>query len=259
MLKLTAFRNCLNIKKAMQKRPQIGITMRLDLAARRFYLGRDYSEAIEAYGASPVHISLIPDRDYIASVLEGLDGILLPGSDTDADPQFYGEEPLPGLKKVIREKDETDLLVLAEAERRELPVLAICYGMQILNVSRGGSLFQDIGTQVPEAIKHEQGEPLDRDSHRVTFTERSLLGQIALDGKSEFIRVNTHHHQAIKRIGEHLRVSARAIDGIIEGIEDTRANRFVIGVQWHPELSWRSGASSRLFGSFVRRCENGTD
>lgn len=243
----------------MQNRPKIGITMRLDLATRRFYLGRDYSEALEAHGASPMHISLIPDPEYIASALEGLDGILLPGSNTDADPLLYGEEPLPGLKKVIREKDETDLLVLAEIERRGLPVFAICYGMQILNVSRGGSLFQDIGTQVPDAIKHEQGEPLDWDSHRVSFSEGSLLGKIALDGDSEFIRVNTHHHQAVNRIGENLRVSARASDGIIEGIEDTRIDRFVLGVQWHPELSWRNGASSRLFRTFVERCQNGTN
>lgn len=114
--------------------------MRLEMPTRRFYLGRDYSEALAASGAAPVHLALIPDRDYIAEVLGGLDGILLPGSDTDADPALYGEEPLPGLKKVIREKDETDLLVLEEAEKLNLPMMAICYGMQILNVSRGGEL-----------------------------------------------------------------------------------------------------------------------
>ena len=238
----------------MLKRPKIGITMRLELPTRRYYLGRDYSDALEAHGASPVHISLIPDADYIGSALDGLDGILLPGSDTDADPLLYGEEPHPSLKKVIREKDETDLIVLAASERRGLPLLAICYGMQILNVSRGGSLYQDIGSQVADAIKHEQGEPLDRDSHSVSFTEGSLLGEIALNGSPGSIRVNTHHHQAIRRLGANLKISATANDGIIEGIEDVRPERFVIGVQWHPELSWRNGASSRIFGAFVERC-----
>src|SRR5689334_17278226 len=126
----------------MVERPRIGITMRLEIESRRFYLGRDYSEAVEAAGGIPVHLGLIPKREYISAALEGLDGILLPGSDTDVDPSFYGEEPHPKLKKVVPEKDNTDRLVLEEAERRGLPILAICYGMQALNVWRGGTLIQ---------------------------------------------------------------------------------------------------------------------
>src|SRR4051812_35211079 len=104
----------------MGKRPKIGITMRLELETRRFYLGRDYSEAIEAAGGVPIHIALIPKAEYISDVLDGLDGILLPGSNTDVDPHFYGEEPHHRLGTVIPEKDETDMLVLAEIERRNL-------------------------------------------------------------------------------------------------------------------------------------------
>src|SRR3954471_5398192 len=127
----------------MKKRPLIGITMRLELETRRFYLGRDYSEAVEAADGLPMHLSLIPDEAYIDAVIEGLDGVLLPGSDTDVDPSLYGEEPHPKLGRVIPDKDETDRLVLKAAERRNIPVFAICYGMQALNVSRGGSLVQD--------------------------------------------------------------------------------------------------------------------
>lgn len=110
--------------------------MRLELETRRFYLGRDYSEAVEAAGGVPVHLPLIPKAEYVAEALDGVDGVLLPGSNTDVDPHFYGEEPHPALGTVVPEKDETDRLVLAESERRGLPLLAICYGMQALNVWR---------------------------------------------------------------------------------------------------------------------------
>src|SRR5262252_1047336 len=143
----------------MERRPRIGITMRLELETRRFYLGRDYSEAVEAAGAVPVHLSLIPKREYIDAAVEGLDGILLPGSDTDVDPALFGEEPHPNLKRVLPEKDQTDRLVLEAAERRKIPVLAICYGMQALNVARGGTLIQDIGSQLDDTVKHQQGTP----------------------------------------------------------------------------------------------------
>src|SRR5436305_14850644 len=130
----------------MSRPCRIGITMRLELETRRFYLGRDYSEAVQACGAVPVHLSLIPKIDYISTAMANLDGILLPGSNTDVDPHYYGEEPHHELGTVITEKDETDLMVIAEAERHNLPILGICFGMQALNVARGGSLIQDISS-----------------------------------------------------------------------------------------------------------------
>src|ERR1043165_2556895 len=98
----------------MAYKPRIGLTMRLELETQRFYLGRDYSEAVQAAGGVPVLIPLIPDDGYISSVMEGLDGILLPGCDSDVDPTYYGEDPHPKLGRVVPEKDQTDLLVLAE-------------------------------------------------------------------------------------------------------------------------------------------------
>ncbi|HJS23434.1 MAG TPA: gamma-glutamyl-gamma-aminobutyrate hydrolase family protein, partial [Pyrinomonadaceae bacterium] len=116
----------------MQKRPRIGITMRIEHTTDRFYLSRHYSEAIEAAGGAPLHISLIPNFEYIDSIVEGLDGILLPGSDSDVDPLRYGQQPHPDLGVVQTIKDETDLLVIGAAERRGIPLFAICFGMQIL-------------------------------------------------------------------------------------------------------------------------------
>lgn len=230
-------------------RPRIGITMRLELETNRFYLARYYSEAVEAAGGLPVHIPLIPDGDFVKGVFDGLDGLLLPGSDSDIDPQRYGQQPHPQLGSVHPEKDETDLLALAEAEARAMPVFAICFGLQSLNVSRGGSLIQDIPSQLPEAIKHTQGAPRDRHSHRVRLLEGSILGQL---GGSESAPVNSHHHQAIEKLGRELLATAWAPDGIVEAVEDPRSDRFVLGVQWHPEIAWEKDSLSRsLFGRFV--------
>ena len=232
-----------------EQRPRIGITMRIELETNRFYLSRYYSEAVEAAGGLPVNIPLIPRADYIAGVMDSLDGVLLPGSDSDMDPQRYGREPHPELGFVHPLKDETDLLVLAEIERRRLPLLVICYGIQSLNVSRGGTLVQDITSQVPKAMKHEQGLPRDRHSHRVRILEDSMLGRLA---GGEDAPVNSHHHQAVETLGRELVATAWATDGIVEAVEDPRSDRFVLGVQWHPELGWEQDELSRaLFDRFV--------
>lgn len=233
--------------------------MRLEIETRRFYLGRDYSEAIEGLGGAPVHLSLIPDREYIASVLTGLDGILLPGSDTDVDPAYYGEEPHRNLGRVIPEKDQTERLVIEEAERLGLPIFAICYGMQALNVSRGGTLVQDIDSAIDGAIKHEQGKPLARGSHGLRFADEGLPTTLASElGLNGDLRVNSHHHQAVGRVGDNLAAVAWASDGVVECIQDLREDRFVLGVQWHPELGWADDPFSRaLFESFVKTCSHG--
>ena len=231
------------------QRPLIGITMRIELETDRFYLARYYSEAVEAVGGVPVHICLIPRRDYINSVLEGLDGVLLPGSDSDVDPTRYGQEPHINLGSVHPLKDETDALVLEEIERRGLPLLAICFGMQMLNVTRGGTLIQDICAQLPEAIKHQQGLPRDRRSHRVRLQKGSMLRALS---EAESVLVNSHHHQAIETVGRDLIATAWTADGLIEALEDTRAERFVMAVQWHPEMGWEGDEFSRaIFKKFL--------
>jgi len=230
--------------------------MRLEIETRRFYLGRDYSEAVEAAGGVPVHLSLIPDAAYVGAVVEALDGVLLPGSDTDVDPMLYGEEPHPKLGRVIPDKDNTDRLTIEAAERSGIPIFAICYGMQALNVSRGGSLIQDIDSQLEGALKHEQGRPLGRASHSIRVEKDSILGSLdVMSRNGDSIRVNSHHHQAVERIGHDLKPVAWAKDGIVECIQDPRENRFILGVQWHPELSWRTDDLSRgIFEAFISAC-----
>jgi putative glutamine amidotransferase len=231
--------------------------MRIELPTDRFYLSRYYSEAVEAAGGAPVHVSLIPKPEYVEAIVEGLDGILLPGSDSDVDPLRYGQQPHPKLGAVHPIKDETDLLLIGAAERKGIPIFAICFGMQVLNVSRGGTLIQDIGSQLPEAIKHEQGAPRDRPSHRVTLADRTKLLSIA--GGGAFV-TNSHHHQAVETLGADLIATAWASDGIIEALEDPRPDRFVVAVQWHPELGWeRDTISQRLFKAFVMEAAKATE
>ena len=238
----------------MNHRPRIGIPMRIESPTDRFYLSRHYSEAVEAAGGIPLHISLIPTEDYVASVVEALDGVLLPGSDSDVDPQRYGQQPHPKLGTVQPIKDETDLLVIAAAERKRIALLAICFGMQILNVARGGTLIQDIESQVPGAIKHEQGVPRDRRSHQVKLLSGSILETLAA---SEQQSVNSHHHQAIEVIGRDLVATAWSSDGLVEAVEDPRSDVFMMAVQWHPELGWQDDKfSQRIFGRFVTEARN---
>ena len=130
-----------------------------------------------------------------------------------------------------------------------MPVFAICFGLQSLNVSRGGTLIQDIESQHPAAIKHQQGAPRDRHSHRVRLLEGSRLRQLA---QADYAPVNSHHHQAVETVGRELVATAWASDGIIEAVEDPRGDRFVVGVQWHPELGWeKDELSGALFREFV--------
>jgi putative glutamine amidotransferase len=244
----------LNIVTTMKRKPIIAITMRLDLETDRFYLGRDYSQALEACGAIPFHMSLIPNEGYISEIIRNVDGILLSGSDTDVDPLIFGEEPRPNLKKIIPEKEKTDLMVLAEAEKLNKSILGICFGMQILNVSRGGTLFQDIETDIENCVKHEQGKPISRNSHSLKVEEHSLISRLITNNGTTL--VNSHHHQSVREVGKNLKSTAWAKDGVVECIEDTRENRYVLGVQWHPELSWNTdGFSRNIFESFISACK----
>jgi putative glutamine amidotransferase len=223
--------------------------MRHELDSERFYLARAYSEAVEAAGGVPVHLSLIPKAEYVETLVSKLDGVLLPGSASDVDPLRYGREPHRRLGPVHPLRDETDALVLREVERRAMPLLAICFGLQIWNVSKGGTLIQDIESELPEAIRHEQGAPRGRRSHRVRLLAGSSLSELA-GGESAL--VNSHHHQAIETVGEGLRATAWTADGLIESLEDQRPERWAFGVQWHPEIDWEQDAfSENLFKSFI--------
>ncbi|HXF43843.1 MAG TPA: gamma-glutamyl-gamma-aminobutyrate hydrolase family protein [Pyrinomonadaceae bacterium] len=232
----------------------IGVAMRIDLDQDRYYAAREYTEAVLGSGGVPLHIPPFVNKEFAEAVVSRLDGLMLVGSDTDVDPARYGEEPHPKLGLVNNQKDESDILLIAEAERKGIPILGICYGCQVLCVSRGGSLLQDIEAQVENPIKHSQGKPRGRASHSIEIVKGSKLEK-ALGVGDSTIRVNSHHHQAINRLGRNLSLAARSSDGMIEAIEDSREEKWIIGVQWHPECSWQGHQTSvNLFRSFIEVC-----
>jgi putative glutamine amidotransferase len=212
-------------------------------------LRETYAEAIYAAGGTPLLLPLIPEPDYIESVMSHTDAICLSGAVNDVDPLRYGREPKPQLGPVVPRRDETDMMMLAAAEARQLPVFAICFGIQSLNVFRGGTLIQDVETEVKDPLKHMQGDLFWRRSHSINITEDSLIAKLA---RSTHTTVNSHHHQAIDIVGRDLEPIAWAPDGVIEAVINTRPDQFVLGVQWHPEVGWQDDPLSQaLFNHFI--------
>jgi putative glutamine amidotransferase len=230
-------------------RPIIGIPCRYNWNTFYYELRETYAEAIYAAGGTPLLLPLIAEADYIGSVMAHVDAIALSGAVNDVDPLRYGHEPRPRLGPVVPRRDETDMLLLAAAEARQLPVLAICFGIQSLNVYRGGTLIQDIESEVKEPLKHMQGDLFWRRSHSINITEDSLIARLA---DSTHTTVNSHHHQAIDIVGRDLEPIAWAPDGVIEAVINTRPDQFVLGVQWHPEVGWQNDLLSQaMFNHFI--------
>ena len=141
------------------------------------------------------------------------------------------------------------MMLYAAAEARQLPVFAICFGIQSLNVYRGGTLIQDIDSEVKEPLKHMQGDLFWRRSHSINITEDSLIARLA---NSTHTTVNSHHHQAIDIVGRDLEPIAWAPDGVVEAVINTKPDQFVLGVQWHPEVGWQNDPLSQaLFKHFI--------
>jgi putative glutamine amidotransferase len=198
-------------------------------------------------------IPLIPEDGYIEALFSQLDGLLLPGSNTDIDPAYYNEEPHPALGTVIPEKETTDLLALKYAFEKQIPILAICFGMQVLNVFCGGSLIQDLRSEGIDGIKHDQGVPYERNSHSVKLDQgRILQGFSSVAEFNGEIRVNSSHHQAVRNTGSGLAAVGRSSDGVIEAIEGLSDRHWVLGVQWHPEMTFSFDPTSKeIFKVFV--------
>jgi putative glutamine amidotransferase len=212
------------------------------------YAFDDYSRAVLHCGGGPVLIPTAQDDRSLPGLLDRLDGILLTGG-PDVHPRFYREAPLPRLGDLDEELDRTELAVTRAALERNMPLFAVCRGIQVLNVALGGTLIQDIATQVEGAINHVQQAPKHVTTHEVRLEPGSMLAGIL---KRRTLQVNGKHHQAVKEVAPGLDVAARAPDRVIEAVE-CPDRPFVLGVQWHPEGTWRVDAPSRkLFQALVR-------
>lgn len=212
-----------------------------------------YVAAIEKAGGRPVVIGLELSPDEIAKQLAQCDAVLLPGSKADIDPSKYGEPRHPKTAESDPRRDMADELLLQDAYNLRKPVLAICYGMQMLNVYQTGSLVQDIPEQVKNAANHSAGRTVPK-AHRVHVDTGSRLAEILgpfLDQRHELV-VNSSHHQAAGALGDGLRVVARCPqDGVIEALEGVDPNHFVLGIQWHPERTIEEEASLEIFRAFI--------
>lgn len=226
-------------------RPLVAITTTITAEAGPFRrlqvaLYALYVEVLERHGVAPVLLTPSHSESTIASLLDRCQGLVLSGGE-DVDPSLYGEPPLPGLGVTNPARDDAELLVLELALERELPILAICRGCQLVNVHFGGTLYQDLTLQRPGALEHGQEEPWSLRTHQVWIDPDSELARIT--GAEELV-INSFHHQGIKGIGEGLRVVAEAEDGTIEAIERPGSSAWFLGVQWHPERYEASAPAS---------------
>lgn len=211
------------------------------------YTYDEYSRAVTHCGGAPVLLPVALNQNTLATVLDRIDGLILSGG-PDIHPRHYKEAPRAGLGEIDDGLDRMELAAAGMAYRMNKPILGICRGIQTLNVSLGGSLYQDIASQVEGAINHLQNAPKSVNTHIVNITPETRLAGIF---KSKKIWVNGKHHQAVKVPATGLEVSATAEDGVVEAVEDP-AKRFVVAVQWHPEGTWENDRFAlKLFRAFV--------
>lgn len=220
-------------------RPFIGIAPDFNPASDRkggdreavLFVKNRYIAAVEAAGGIPVILPIVRGPALCAALLKNLDGLLLTGSGPDIDPRRYGERQRFPFKLMSPERTQSEYALVVQARKRDLPVLGICGGMQLMTVALGGTLIQDIDKQVEDPLQHRMTGPATTVCHGVQIARGSRLGEIL--GREVF-QVNSSHHQAVKTVPKTLKVSASASDGVIEAVEDP-TRRFFLGVQWHPE------------------------
>lgn len=232
------------------KKPVIGLTVHIEEDGKHC-LHPDYIRAIIEAGGIPLLLPIGAEQN-LEQLSTIIDGLLLTGG-YDVDPTNYEEEPHVKLEQVVAERDELEMILIREILKHDKPILGICRGEQILNVTLGGTLYQDIEAQYErENIQHFQQAKRSHQSHEVVVKKDTILGSIVQQAN---IKVNSFHHQAVKDVAHALVVSGTSHDGIIEAIESP-TNRFVLGVQWHPETLAVNGdlASKRIFERFVHAC-----
>ena len=211
-----------------------------------------YLAALHAAGATPIIIPLHEHQDRVAKLLEGVQGVLLPGSRYDVDPQRFSEDRIPECGPADPARNAVDELLIQDAFNLHKPILAICHGAQTLNVWCGGSLIQHLQT----AVNHSPGREIV-EAHPVQITPGSRLASLLPPGDPAEPKVNSSHHQAIRRVGDNLRPTAISpADGVVEAVELNSPGHFVVGVQWHPERTYALSAFSRaIFAAFVHAAE----
>ncbi|MCZ8521680.1 MULTISPECIES: gamma-glutamyl-gamma-aminobutyrate hydrolase family protein [Paenibacillus] len=233
-------------------KPVIGITSTIVVRneySEGAYVHQDYHLSVEGAGGLPVVLPLTSAETF-RELIDLCDGLIFSGGE-DVDPSLYGQEPHAALGPLFPQRDRTELEAVRYALQTNKPLLAICRGVQVLNVALGGTLYQDLPSEYPGAAAHMQhGEARGKATHSVYIAENSLLWSIFRHNQ---VRVNSLHHQAIRQAAPGLTVTATSPDGVIEGVE-LGEHPFAVGVQWHPESMTASDPfMRRLFRELVKK------
>jgi len=227
-------------------KPRIGITMSYGKSkdGEFFSLKVLYVRLVEYYGGLPFLIFPTQNKRLQREYIRMIDGLILSGG-RDIHPSYYGEKVQYKVDLLNRLRPQSEIGLLKEFIPTRKPVLGICYGAQLMNVMCGGTLYQDVPSQIPKAARHEDVR------HSITVYEDTKLFKLLRESSLE---VNSHHHQAVKELGKGLRCSALSLDGVIEAIE-LKNHPFFIGVQWHPERDSESPLTERIFKGFIKACK----
>lgn len=214
-------------------KPVIGVTPLYDDKLQSIWMLPAYLELIEAAGGLPIVLPLEKDDADIPQLLRLCDGILLTGGH-DVNPKYYGEDKFPACGEPNNNRDAMELEILAECMELDMPTLAICRGLQLMNVALGGTLYQDLSSQRRGCLDHKMNPPYYLEQHAINIDPKQPLGRLL---REESMGVNSYHHQAIKELADELIPMATATDGIVEAAYLPK-KRFMWGVQWHPEYSF---------------------
>ncbi|WP_422485576.1 gamma-glutamyl-gamma-aminobutyrate hydrolase family protein [Gudongella sp. DL1XJH-153] len=235
------------------KKPVIGITcIQANIKGKMVNTLNDfYFQAVVRAGGVPLIIPSVTDEDTIAEFAKNLDGVIFTGGH-DIWPLRFGEEPIKQVVEITHERDDMEMKLFQKAYESGLPILGICRGIQLVNIALGGTLYQDIYSQVLNVGGHSFDYDPTGVYHSIEIVDGTIMKEIY---KEEMIQVNSLHHQAIKNLGKDLRITSKAHDGIIESIESTN-DRFVLAVQYHPEaIAEKHPVHQEIFNYFIEKCK----
>lgn len=242
----------------MSKRAIIGISSSIIVdnsgsfaGYKRAYVNKDYVDAVIRAGGVPLIIPFSTDKEVIISQAQLIDGLILSGGH-DISPYNYGQEPSQKIGETFPERDTYEMILLEESKKRDIPILGICRGFQLINVAAGGTLYQDLSLIPGNILKHDQVSNPTLKTHKVEIKENSVISSIF--GKETM--VNSFHHQVIDKVANDFIVVAKASDGVVEAIEH-KTYKFLVAVQWHPEmLAVECEKARELFAKFVEEAKN---
>lgn len=229
------------------RKPIVGITLQIDYDDNKYWSRPTYFNSLLACGAIPMVFPVTGDPEIVDQLTDTVDGVIFSGG-FDVHPSIYGEEVAPYCRKISPERDEFENLLIKSVREKKIPSIGICRGIQVMNAMLGGTLYQDIASQRENYVVHSEGPVFEKMLHTVDIIENTPLSRIIPE---KTIDVNSVHHQAIKDVAPPLAAMAISEDGLVEAVYDP-SQPFFVGVQWHPEGSFRVDENSRrIFGAFV--------